>query len=366
MRILISLPLLIAALLAGGCSTMAEKSPAIEHVTAYYKKGKFAGWPANSGMWVWGNEILAGFTLGDYWDPPKGHHIRNRQGMHFVRSLDGGKTWKFESHKGINETTMETPPGGIDFTHKDFAMLLRFEKSFTKGPSKYSFSYDRGKTWNGPYMLPKIGLGVITRTDYVVDGKDECTFMLTCCRKNSAGKTGEGRVGCVRTTDGGKTIDLISWVGENPEGFEIMPSTVRCSPTRLVTAIRVARCKDDPHIAIRRSDNNGKTWEELARIPNGGNSNPGALTRLKSGMLCMAYAYRKQRSILAVFSTDDGETWTKPAVLRDDAKNWDMGYCRSVLREDGKIVTSYYYNTRERPEMHIAATIWDPKHVYRQ
>ena len=36
-----------------------------------------------------------------------------------------------------------------------------------------------------------------------------------------------------------------------------------------------------------------------------------------------------------------------------------MGYCRMVERPDGKIVTIYYYNTPERTEQHIAATIWD-------
>jgi hypothetical protein len=39
---------------------------------------------------------------------------------------------------------------------------------------------------------------------------------------------------------------------------------------------------------------------------------------------------------------------------------WDLGYTRSVQRLDGKIVTMYYFNTRENPEEFIGATIWDP------
>jgi hypothetical protein len=77
-------------------------------------------------------------------------------------------------------------------------------------------------------------------------------------------------------------------------------------------------------------------------------------------MLCMAYGDRGKRAILATVSRDDGETWTDPVPLRDDSASWDMGYCRSVLRADGRIVTTYYYSTAERPEMHIAATIWTP------
>ena len=34
-----------------------------------------------------------------------------------------------------------------------------------------------------------------------------------------------------------------------------------------------------------------------------------------------------------------------------------------VQRPDGKLVTIYYFNTKEIPEQHIAATIWDPDAV---
>ena len=33
-----------------------------EHVIVYRETGKFAGWPANYGMWAWGDEIVVGFT----------------------------------------------------------------------------------------------------------------------------------------------------------------------------------------------------------------------------------------------------------------------------------------------------------------
>ena len=47
-------------------------------------------------------------------------------------------------------------------------------------------------------------------------------------------------------------------------------------------------------------------------------------------------------------------------ILRDDARDWDLGYPRSVQRKDGKIVTVYYYNDAGQPERYIAATIWEP------
>ena len=79
-------------------------SPAIavevEHVIVYREPGRFGGWPANHGMWVWGNEILLGFSAGYFKDNgPKFHAIdHDRPEEHLLaRSLDGGKTWTIEN-----------------------------------------------------------------------------------------------------------------------------------------------------------------------------------------------------------------------------------------------------------------------------
>jgi len=62
----------------------------------------------------------------------------------------------------------------------------------------------------------------------------------------------------------------------------------------------------------------------------------------------------------AKISKDNGKTWGDEIILRDDARTWDFGYPRMVVRPDGKLVTIYYYNTEKNPEQHIVATIWDP------
>lgn len=36
------------------------------HVRVYFERGMFGGWPANHGIWSWGNEILVGFGMGYY------------------------------------------------------------------------------------------------------------------------------------------------------------------------------------------------------------------------------------------------------------------------------------------------------------
>ena len=40
----------------------------IRHVIVYQKSGRFGGWPANHGIWLWGNEILVGFSAGYFKD----------------------------------------------------------------------------------------------------------------------------------------------------------------------------------------------------------------------------------------------------------------------------------------------------------
>ncbi len=94
------------------------------------------------------------------------------------------------------------------------------------------------------------------------------------------------------------------------------------------------------------------------------NGNPPSLVKLPDGRICVTYGYRNiPYSIRARISTDKGKTWSKEILLRDDARKFDIGYTQSIVREDGKIVTVYYYTTEEKNEMHIAATIWNPDDV---
>ncbi len=45
---------------------VAAQPRVIEHVPVYDVDGRFGGWPANHGIWSWGNEILVGFSAGYY------------------------------------------------------------------------------------------------------------------------------------------------------------------------------------------------------------------------------------------------------------------------------------------------------------
>jgi hypothetical protein len=79
----------------------APKRPGIEDGTVYRESGRYGGWPANQGIWAWGDEILVGFSAGCHklFDPERHPIDRERPEEHLLaRSLDGGRTWLVEKH----------------------------------------------------------------------------------------------------------------------------------------------------------------------------------------------------------------------------------------------------------------------------
>ncbi len=68
--------------------------------------------------------------------------------------------------------------------------------------------------------------GIAARTDYIVNGSRSCTLFLTATRSDG----NEGRAFVARTEDGGRAFGFLSWIGEEPEGFSIMPAS-GCPPT---------------------------------------------------------------------------------------------------------------------------------------
>jgi len=344
-----------------------DRTSSTEHAVVYRESGRFAGWPANNGVWSWDDEIVVGFNQGYFKNVPIGHAIDSQKPsvVRFARSSDGGRRWAVEVPKFLDANDQEQEPvdcdGGIDFAHPDFAMRVRMNQRRGQNARIY-YSHDRCKTWQGPYKLPMFDRQhIMARTDYVVLGQHDLLAFITATKEDGR----EGRVFCTRTTDGGKSWKFVSWIGPEPEGFAIMPSTVRLSPQGILTTIR--RREGSEHwIDAYLSSDAGKTWKFVNRpVASTGGSvgNPPSTIMLADGRLAITYGFRSEPyGLRARLSSDHGKTWGAEIVLRDDGGCWDLGYPRTVQRKDGKIVTIYYFNDARDKERYIAASIWDPGH----
>lgn len=357
-----------------------------KHVTVFREKGRFAGWPANYGIWSWGDEIVVGFTAGYLGSDPEADrfHLRDKtrpfEPMQ-ARSLDGGETWE------VIPTPCEAPGGkglaadehvvpelqtgqavrledipenqeSVNLQHPDFALMCSRSGLAAGAFSWFYVSTNRCREWMGPYRLPMFGLpGIAARTDYQVLSRTECLLFLTAAKSDG----GEGRPFCALTTDGCRSFQFLSWITPEPKGYAIMPASARVGEKLLVAV----RCRQQQHswIDLYESQDLGKSWRYLSRPveDTGHGGNPPSLTLLRDGRLCLVYGYRNPPfGIRARVSEDNGVTWSPDIVLRDDGGNHDIGYPRTVERADGQLVTVYYFNDSALGERYIAATIWSP------
>lgn len=345
-------------------AALAPASP--RHLTVYREAGRFGGWPANHGIWEWNDEILCGFSAAYFKRMPLDRHQYDSakpEEPRLARSKDGGETWTIEAPPSLlppeqGGTASKTLAEAMDFTARGFAMTLRFHDNHV-GPSRLWHTADKGHTWQGPFDVPAFGTpGVAARTDYVVLGKRDALIFLTAAKQNRR----EGRVLCARTQDGGVTWKLQGFVGPEPAGFSIMPSTVQLKNGTLLTAVRVKQDQRTDWIELWESGDLGVTWKQRAKpvgFTGGMSGNPPSLLRLTDGRLALTYGHRGEPfGIRAVLSENEGRAWTEPVTLRNDGAAWDLGYTRSVQRRDGQIVTLYYFPEKPQTERIIAATIW--------
>ena len=363
-----------------------------QHIALYRKPGRYAGWPANYGIWSWQEEIVVGFTLGFYDANNGGFHTadRNRPFLSMqARSVNGGFSWQVESFPGrtpgglglsadehVNSTLkiahaldgQDGPTsclGGIDFTHPNFAMMCARSGLGEGTRSFFYYSTDRCHSWQGPFWLPDYGQkGIEARTDYLVNNDHTCTLFLTATKRNGQ----EGRVFCARSTDGGAHFEMLSFIGEEPQGFAIMPASLRLPSGQMLVARRLrtpprGNGGADDWIDFYRSDDDGQNWQSLGAPigPIGPGGNPATLTALADGRIALAYGFRDAPyGLRARISHDEGRHWGEERILRDDGGCGDLGYPRTVLLPVGHLLSTYYYNDTPDGERYIAATRWKP------
>jgi len=92
------------------------------HVTIRHEGGRYFGWPANGGIWAWGDEILVQYRHGTFLDKSVGSHDLDHEQPITIdqsRSLDRGRTWTHQTTSiasteisKTSESDGSTPPAG--------------------------------------------------------------------------------------------------------------------------------------------------------------------------------------------------------------------------------------------------------------
>ncbi|HUX59485.1 MAG TPA: sialidase family protein [Bacteroidales bacterium] len=353
----------------------------IEHLVVHQEDGYFMGWPANNGVWMWEDgEIMVGFTRGPFMGK-EGHDVEPPYQSWLARSKDGGHTWKSFIPEGFvnaydpaglsgdSMLAMKELTEPLDFKNVNFALRMVGNGYLQPDVSEggFYYSYDRGGSWDGPFSLKGLsqtveleGMDLTPRTDYIVESADSALLFLSARNKGF----GSDKSFVARTTDGGLTFKFIGWIADPKDPYRaVMPSTVRTSSGKLITALRRKNIGIDPYcwIEVFASDDNGVNWKFLSRAGETGwaNGNPPAMIQLSDGRLLLAYGNREHRLVIARFSSDEGGIWGPEIMLREGIDQ-DFGYPRLVQNLEGNIVSIYYCAESPTSEKYIEATIWNP------
>jgi hypothetical protein len=354
----------------------------VVHRDVFRAEGAFAGWPANYGLWSWETELVCVFALGRVGAKGEIHEL-DRDCPFIpcqVRSRDGGQTWIAErfpayvpaglslsadEHLNAGQKTrprldlqrdlreLEEP---IDFLDPETIIMCARTGLSKDAVSWFYVSTTRGRNWSGPYRFRGLELSVAARTDIVPLGNREALCMLTTSK--SDGK--EGRVFCAASLDGGQSFEFRSFLGEEPSGYQIMPSSIIMQGGEILTAVRCKGAEDDRGwIELFASIDRGKSWTRrgVGVDDTGSGGNPPALAHLGHDNLALIYGYRRPPfGIRMRISSDASRSWGAECVLRGDGGTPDLGYPRVSALNENTLLAVYYFNDGEGQERYIAAS----------
>lgn len=365
-----------------------------EHIVVYKKEDEYAGWPFNCGLWKFsGNEILVGFIRNKcaYRFPEDVSHRRiqyiNGQFV-TIRSRDGGRTWLQNELKTIYNSKAELrakiqyyvtigdkfpKPLAANFLNGTTALATEPPLGQENGPTAFFITYDRGYKWDGPYLLYVDAFDTIqARPSYVVDDDGRIMLFVQGLRKDEVSKgyrniEPEGRPMVIVSEDGAISWRFLSYIlSPNPDLPRICPSPAILPDGRIAVALRVlGPGRGIQWTELYISEDGGLTWRFMSRVNKWGA--PASLVTLRDGRLLCVYGYRvPPYGIRARISSDGGASWGPEIIIRDDGGGTDLGYPRAIELSNGKILTVYYFNSKDDKIQydggvrHIAATIFEP------
>lgn len=107
------------------------------------------------------------------------------------------------------------------------------------------------------------------------------------------------------------------------------------------------------------SDDGGKTWSAPEMLLDETGGAPPHLIQLSSGILLCTYGRRKMPyGIMAMMSTDGGESWKKDIRIYENTASDDIGYPSTIELDDGTLITVFYATDGEDKPCKIMQQKW--------
>ena len=324
------------------------------------------------------------------------HHDRNSFCCS-IESNDGGETFNISTKKVVLDSEYGISDPGLSLL-KDGTMLLRtilvqVEKSTDRQQLQAEIlahrpdiatvscligmtlqkSTDHGRSWSTPEIISVQGDTLWCSRDAIVELEDG-SWVLPAYKSSAVQAE---RAYLLKSFDQGKNWDSVL-LADDINGYSSIfkgvsyneVSVLNLGRGKLLAMVRSDssyKSETDQYMAIGGtgeltqswSDNAGFSWSNVEKT--GMFGQPAHLLKLNNGKLLCTFGYRKAPyGIRACISHDEGKTWdiNNTIVIKEGALFWDMGYPASVQKEDGKIVTVYYWNNEDKTR-YIETAIWE-------
>ncbi len=372
----------------------------MEHITMYKGTDYHSAFPEV--IRLQNGDLLTVFRQAPVRPPNEHEGLRNAVHVHhhqdpgsrtvLVRSTDDGETWDIASHTIVDSggdqdlnlaMIAQVSSGQIivnnmrlfsGWTDEQAAEVENEKWVLPKRPGRnfgrmvWDSLYLYRSDDNGHTFAPAEPFSVDSMTYWSHTGKTgivelpDGTWLLPFHGMGSPEEI--GRVYVVRSYDQGKSWVRPSTVAYDPNGQTSFgePPLLRLANGRLLTMMRTGG--GDDHMYQAYSTDDGWTWRGLKKSPTWGY--PCNLIELDSGRILCTYGYRREPfGIRAAFSDDQGETWDmdNEVVIRDDGLHVDLGYPSSIQKNDGRILSTYYYHGEDGIRF-IGGSVWSESDVY--